>query len=373
MKLNLDPPAGNACEIVVSIEAGDRDAGVRFWSESVSLSSSPEAAVVATLLPAMRLGENINVPESISPRLSESLHEVQNIFAIWDRTLKRIAINASGKFSTPCRGERVGTFFSGGVDSLYTLLKRKDEITDLVYIRGFDVKLHDGDLYRRVLMSIERLARTYGKRVVIVETDLHEYLNLYADWAIFTHGAALAATGHVLCEHFRRIYIPSTHTYADLFPWGSHPVLDRLWSSEAVEFVHDGCEARRVDKAELLATSDAALETLRVCTKNTDGAYNCGICEKCVRTQINLLAVDALDRCPTFDTTIDAGLVRSTKVRGANARAFVKENLEVLEQRGIAPDIQRALREKLARGGVAGRVRKGASRISRMLNRQADR
>ncbi len=22
------------------------------------------------------------------------------------------------------------------------------------------------------------------------------------------------------------IYIPASHTYADLFPWGSHPILD---------------------------------------------------------------------------------------------------------------------------------------------------
>jgi hypothetical protein len=339
--------AGHGRRITLTQGSASARAEVYFASDRVALHGAPESALIASLLPAMRQGARLSSSQPVSPRLLASMRPLQDILTTWDRTLQRVPVDAPALEHIRDRSPRVGTFFSGGVDSLYTLLKHQDEITDLVFIHGFDIKRQDTVLYALALENIQRLADTLGKRVLTIETDLREHLDRYADWASLTHGAALASVGHLLSQQIGRLYVPSTHTYADLFPWGSHPVLDGLWSSEALEFVHDGSEARRVDKAALLATSDAALQALRVCFKNTDGAYNCGRCEKCLRTQVNLLAAGALDRCPTFSAPLDLELVRATKVRGANARSFVEENLDVLQARGIAPDVQEALRASL--------------------------
>ena len=110
----------------------------------------------------------------------------------------------------------------------------------------------------------------------------------------------LASVGLLFQARFRTILISAAHTYADLGPWGSHPLLDPLWSTELTEFVHHGAHATRVDKCRVLANSEVAMRHLRVCWENREGRYNCGECEKCLRTMVNLAAVGALGRCTTL-------------------------------------------------------------------------
>ena len=44
------------------------------------------------------------------------------------------------------QGKRVGCFFSGGGDSFYSFLKHRTEITDLIFIHGFDISLANLEL-----------------------------------------------------------------------------------------------------------------------------------------------------------------------------------------------------------------------------------
>jgi hypothetical protein len=185
--------------------------------------------------------------------------------------------------------------------------------------------------------------------VIEVETNLRTFLDRYAAWARLAHGSAMASVGLLLLPFFRRLYVASTHTYADLFPWGSHPMLDPLWSTEGLEFVHDGCEASRVDKTRLIAQSETALRFLRVCWRNPDGAYNCGQCEKCVRTMVNLHAVGALDRCRSFDRSLDIRDVRRILALTDNTRSFVLENLDALGDGPRDRPLRNALRTVLNR------------------------
>jgi len=182
----------------------------------------------------------------------------------------------------------------------------------------------------------------FGKNVIEIETNLRSFLRPYVSYATLSHGAALAGIGHLLAPFFRRMYIASTYTRDHLFPWGSHPELDPLWSTETLEFVHDGGEATRVEKAAWLSESDLALQSLRVCAGGTN---NCGRCEKCVRTMINLASVGALDRCTSFDVPLNLRNVRKILVHDEHTRAFVDENLQALENGACDPQLYDALRE----------------------------
>ena len=63
--------------------------------------------------------------------------------------------------------------------------------------------------------------------------------------------------------------------------FGSHPLLDPLWSTETLAFVHDGCEANRMEKVRRIAESPLLLEGLRVCVDDRGpDVYNCGSCWK---------------------------------------------------------------------------------------------
>jgi hypothetical protein len=87
--------------------------------------------------------------------------------------------------------------------------------------------------------------------------------------------------------------------------WGTHPGLDPLWSTETLEFVHDSALRGRLPKIALVATNPVARRTLRVCWHNPDDAYNCGRCEKCLRTMAGLVLHEALDQVETLPPRLD--------------------------------------------------------------------
>jgi hypothetical protein len=309
------------------------DTGIRYFlkSQDAILVDHPEVWLCFSLLPAMTKLTALNISASISQRFLEAMPMVQDIYSSWIPFLKRVEIHGANPIRyTPQRERRVGCFFSGGVDSWYTFLKHREEITDLIFVHGFDIRLDDTSLYRQSHAMIERVATHFNKRLIEVQTNLRAFTDKYIPWTMI-FGPAMASVGHALSDEFGKIYIASTHSYADLIPSGSHPLLDPLWNSETLEFVHDGCEADRLAKVGLLSGFEIALQTLHVCWKNPDGAYNCGKCEKCLRTMIELKAVGALERCPTFNIPLDLRWVARMPIPDDSTRRFVRENIRSLE------------------------------------------
>ena len=321
-------------EIRAVFNMGDRDCTVCFCSEDVSLSARPESLVAAGLLPAMRRGLNLHLDLALDPVFLDHLQEVKSLFAKWEPLFKpiRVVSAPSSPVFPDVEKSRVGLFFSGGVDSLYTLLTHQDEITDLIFVHGFDI--HPDNLAHGQLAeeSVRKVGRQFGKRVIKVETNLRSFLDLYAAWGERAHGAAMAAVAHLLSDELARIYISASDSGAYLLPWGSHPDLDPFWSSSGLEFIHDGCETTRTGKLGRIAESDIALEHLRVCWKNQAGALNCGRCEKCIRTMIGLKITGALDRCTAFEKPLRLWTVLGIKIPHPKFATGQLDNLAALKE-----------------------------------------
>jgi len=337
--------------IEAELQIGPKNHHIYFRSDNAILTENTEAFLAFALLPCMKKGGALVANGRVSQRFLEAIRTILDIYCAWDTSLHRVEIkNVIPVVRDQAKGNRIGVFFSGGVDSFYTFLKHRDEITDLIFVHGFDKVLdEDPSLRRRMSETLYKISSRFGKRVIEIETNLRSFLDPYVPWATLAHGAALAGIGHLLFPFFSRIYIAATHTYADLFLWGSHPLLDPLWSTETLEFIHDGCEATRIDKVGLLSEFDVALQSLLVCWEHHNGAFNCGQCEKCLRTMINLYVVGALDRCTTFDTALDIKRVSKLIVRDQNTRAFVEENLKALESRQGDQALYNALHKVLNR------------------------
>ncbi|HET6631264.1 MAG TPA: hypothetical protein VFG73_00970 [Rhodanobacteraceae bacterium] len=312
------------------------------------LSPRADAFVAAAMLPAMRRGEPLEVEGAdVSPMLLRGAERFQAIFNRWDRRFKRVDIRARTSPAVALH-DAVGSLFSGGIDGLYTLLRHRDEIDQLVFVRGIDMQIDNEELYQRVLQQNRQLASRLGKHLLPVASNIRGLLAPYGlSWCDLT-GAGLASIG--LALGFPRLYIASSEPYELLTAHGTHPLLDPCWSTEALTIVHDGCEAARREKLRAIVELPGVLDSLRVCWQ--DDGYNCGRCEKCLRTMLalRLLGVQAT----TFPPLRSLDPIRRLRVEQSYDVMGFEDNLQLAREVGdqevvaVLEDILRRHRIKRA-------------------------
>ena len=309
----------------------------------------------ALLLPTMKQGEDLVIEGSISKQLYTGMQAIMHEVLQWNIGLKPVAIRAAELTPDTYDPGKTASFFSGGADSFYTYLKHKHDseasrkIDSLLFINnGFDIDPRNKALWKLALKNIKAIADHEGVNLVVATSNINsQLLSHILSWD-YIHGACLAAMGQFLRGGFRRIYIPSTLPLEQLvnapLPWGSHPALDENWSTETLTFEHDGSETTRANKIiSCIAESPLALKYLRVCYMNENGAYNCGKCDKCMRTMVSLYIAGALERAETFPHHVDVDLLAATPTYADDDGAFHKENLSALRQRNLAPELQKAI------------------------------
>jgi hypothetical protein len=243
LEFTADPAADADGRLGITIRMGGQEHTVFYQSRDLRLTPSVDACLCLTLLPAMSQGAAVEARGPVSPRLLAATERIMDVVRGWQPSLHRVRIEgAVPRTAAPAAGPRVGTFFSGGLDSFYTLLKHRDEITDLIHIYGFQRQPSDIALRQRTSELVRRVGAELGKNVIEVESNYRSFLKPYVSHTLLAHGASLATVGHLLGPEFHRIYIAATYHRDTLFPWGSHPDLDPLWSTESLDVVHDGCE-----------------------------------------------------------------------------------------------------------------------------------
>ncbi len=305
---------------------------------------------VALCVPlAMTRGWNIRCEQPASERMLEATSTIQDIIKFFRPHTHRIRIDVPGQVEEAVDGRTAASFFSGGVDSYYTYLKHKERITQLIFGWGFDIKLEQETFAQLVTEQIQQMADELGVGLIQLKTNIREFSDPIIHWRDL-HGAILGGTASLLSKKLDTVYIASSQHYGDLFPWGSHPILDHHWSTEAVQVINDGCECKRHEKLALVVTNEVAMRRLRVCFNNKNDRYNCNRCEKCYRTKVALYALGVLDRCQTFKPDID--LKHMSELRYGNNGNVVRanmENYELLQLRRPDPAVQRALKLAMRR------------------------
>jgi hypothetical protein len=193
-------------------------------------------------------------------------------------------------------------FLSGGVDGLHMLMRnrqiyRKDDpayIREALFIHGFDIGKRardaEDDRYQMALRRLEPIAAEIGLRLVCCRTNLRHLPTQPDFWYHRHNGAALVAVGHAATAGPTFLFVAASHDVANPVPIGTHPAIDGLFSSQRVTVLHDGARYPRFQKVCDLARWPTALAALRVCSANIGSEANCGHCEKCLRTRLELLA-----------------------------------------------------------------------------------
>jgi len=329
--------------------------GYQIWfraSGNHRLEPSGDLELAVGLLVAMATDGILELDRAPSALLRRRATTIQDVLLSWYPELRRATLVAPMDESAPLPSGR-GTLacFTGGVDSFYTVLEHAGTLDALLFVHGFDVPLDDQQTRTTVSEHLREAAREIGVGLIEVETNLRDLLDPYADWGQIAHGAALVAVASALTREFGRFVVPSSHSYRDLFPWGSHPVLDPLWSTPDLEVEHDGAGATRVDKIEAIAPAPAVRKHLRVCWQQ-GGGYNCGSCEKCLRTMVTLDLLGELTASETFPHDVDLERVSALPLRNESDASYLRENIELARRVGSArymAVLEKAHRNYLAR------------------------
>jgi len=285
------------------------------------LRESYDPFVLAAFPYAMVKGGEMEVDGDapVSRPLVENLHRAIEMYLQWWPYLADLRICPTRVEDHPPKGSgHVGCFFSGGVDSLYSYERNAAEITHLILCLGLDMGFDEMERWNRTVEFVSDVADARGKGLVLVKTNAKAPLRMpgRADG----HGARLSSTA--MAAGFGTLIIPASNSLDQLAPWGSHPMLDPLFSNGVTEVIHDSPIPRSA-KTKALVEGGVDLDALRVC--NVRSLYNCGECEKCLRTRfvMTLLGVES----QSLKAIRDPKLLRQLKLHSANAYRFWMDNL----------------------------------------------
>ena len=299
------------------------------------------ARVEAFLAPAMFEAMVRNAPvvveseSPVSPKLLQGLATAQSVFRCWNPDL--FAVDIQAQTAAPdMRFDSAICCFSGGVDSSYTLTSLDDQISHLLLVQGFDT-WRSADDWLENRKARARFAGVAGKKLIAVDTNVRNFIEDRGIYWGLVLGSILAGVGVTLAP--RHFLIPSSWTYQDLHAYGSHPLVDPLWSTEATVVEHHGADKRRSEKIGRIADSQAVLDQLQVCWKSC--SQNCGECPKCVRTSLVLYLLGRESRnLPPYTTNRQLGVL---KPGGEGTMPFIEDLILACEQHG-EQDIGRRLK-----------------------------
>ena len=326
------------------------DFAVWYQSKTVELDFRTEALLTLGLLPAMREGGEFVVPESeVSARFLEGMERAQEIHRSWFDGLSGVDIKGVSPVVRPPRATsaRTAASFSGGVDSHYTLAVKHEEIDDLMYLHGFDDGITDPELRRRISAMLEVFGEHYGKRILELETNARELW--YASGLRHMGGSPVVfAAVHLLPPAISRYCVPASFCAETMVRHTWNPETLPCWATETLELVEHGGDVSRLDKVKALSRSPLVLKHLHVCWGDHGADYNCGICEKCLRTIVALTICGALEQS-CFPGKLDLKRIANMHLTTEHQRGFARQSLRQIENNPEFRGLAQALRQAACR------------------------
>jgi hypothetical protein len=329
--------------------------GLRIWFRfpgeysTGELDASPFLS--GLLMTSMWWNETLTIDAPVSARLLANVDEAIALYRCLFPTLAEIKVSAPAH-EPEGASSATACLFSRGVDSWYSVLKniekadpRRPPLTHLIYVPSIDFMYGDENRARSVAATREA-AKDVSCELVVFETNLRNFTERFQHFGI-TFGGVLSAVGLALGSRFSHVVLASSVPIGEPNGSGSDAALDPLWSTERTAVVHDGAEARRLDKVRYLAEHRDVLPRLKVCFF-ADTPHNCGRCEKCLVTMIELHIAGVLEQCPAFEHALDPRTVARIKDPGWQ-RFFLVELADALGDGPLDVALRSALEKVLLR------------------------
>jgi hypothetical protein len=207
--------------------------------------------------------------------------------------------------------------FSGGVDAGFALaahtsgsLGRMSREVELgVLVVGWDLKHGDQEALARARASAQRALDAYGVRLAVVSTNWQqEFCNAW----FMSFNSGLTSILHTFSAGCSAAIHATDHNYRlelRMPPYGSNMAVNHLLGNPWFPVISTGGTHSRIERLRFLGDHPVLLEELRVCYQPHAGGANCGHCQKCVRTQLEMrvagLAAESAKAFPSPMTKAD--------------------------------------------------------------------
>ncbi|MEI6634314.1 MAG: hypothetical protein WCP22_10920 [Chlamydiota bacterium] len=271
------------------------------------VSERSDAALVALLIPAMALGEDIVVAGTISEKLHYTLSgPYQRVVRHIIPSLRPVRIRPAEIRPAPHGASGVATGFSGGIDSFSVLADHHyaDAAPGfrLTHLFHFNVGSHGAGgarLFRERYARLKPVAERIGLPFIAVDSNVTEFYTGFNYQS--THTPRTVSAALLLQRGIGRYLCASSYEYASTFVGPactmgySEPVTLPLLSPEALDVLCVGSEYTRVEKTLCVAGIGDSHGSLDVCVRG-EAAGNCSACWKCMRTLLTLEIAGLLDR-----------------------------------------------------------------------------
>ncbi len=309
----------------------------------------PEAFLIpASIAASFHFEPRVSIEAQVCPTVIEGLERARQVRYRWFKDSQRIPIECETLSAPrqPAPGAKNAMALSGGIDSVALLHQNRTQSSEddaawfdlgVVISKGFDpFEFGPGDPYWG---QLENLARDTDLELVPIATNVRELEPANHFFGHELYGALIASTGHALGKGVKTLSIASgVESNPETVHEGSHPFLDPNYSSGAVEVKHQMDGVSRYEKTSRLADWEPAHERIKICfvaNRLAEGEFNCGECEKCIRTKLTLRALDRLEAMPIFvNPSLDPSLVRNSLARSPSIPSVYPQIHEGLQQVG---------------------------------------
>jgi hypothetical protein len=280
---------------------------------SVTISSVPDQIILipflSTVLPicwATKTEVYVPIIDETYAISIKAISEVLQLFYPDMHFCSKVYPKTTAKSFYPneCKTSKAMMLFSGGVDSLATYMRHKDEQPVLVCIHGADIGYYNMADWQVALKNAQSFAHVTGCKLETVRSNFKQIISfvmligfrekIHGDWWSYVmHAFAMLGLCAPLTfvEGTETLYIAASYTYGSLLPFGSHPLLDNKVKWGPLAVFHDGLELNREEKLMLIGDYSKRRSIdifIRSCFDKTSEGANCSRCEKCSRTIVGL-------------------------------------------------------------------------------------
>lgn len=283
---------------------------------------------------ASALDCDLHIRGAVTRSQLENIEEFIQIWSVWKPgRFHRINILADSIVQIGNNHELPAAMvFSGGVDASFSLVGHKQKLFGRlsrnialgVLVIGWDLRHDDKKSIHSAFEKARESLNEFGADCVAIATNWRD--DFCPDW-VMGHNVGIASVLQTLSDCYACGVFSSDMSYLQelaIGPYGNHTAANRLLGSARFPLVISGGTHSRFERVGVLSGYPSLLKNLRVCYQENAGGGNCGICGKCVRTQLELIAY-GVDPAPFFSEPLTHRIIHETQIASVVGFTFLDE------------------------------------------------